>query len=55
MSNHRNLLQRIVRRQVRFQDAIKERIKDDKVKSLQIAALTLKTNQKRRPRKQQNK
>lgn len=48
MSNHRNLLQRVVRRQVRFQEALKARVKDDKAKAAQIAELAQKNNKKKR-------
>ena len=46
MSNHTNLLQRVVRRQVRFQTILKERVKNDKVKEEQLAALRIRTIKK---------
>lgn len=48
MSNHRNLLERVIRRQVRFQKALQERVKDDKAKEKQVDDLAQKNRKKKR-------
>ena len=49
MSHQRNLLQKIVERQIKFQKALQERVKDDKAKAKQIIEWAEK-NGKTRPK-----
>ncbi len=46
MSEQGKILQRVVRRQTRFNEALKERVKNDKVKEEQLAALRIRTIKK---------